>query len=116
MFNLQCFSHSQASQVWESEVEVDVAYLTTDCWWVTNKSTASQLYNLGSSGLKGLVLKEGMSLLGATERVPLNGNLTVSSGYIKVLVVVSQWVEKRNFNSAEVTDSDHQEDMKFPLH
>lgn len=57
-----------------------------------------------------------MSLLGATESVPLNGNLTVSSGYIKVLVVVSQWVEKRNFNSAEVTDSDHQEDMKFPLH
>ena len=71
--------------------------------------------NFGSSGLKALVFKKGMILLGDTEMVPLNGNLTLSFGHLEILIVVNQWVEKRDFNLAELIDSIKRV-MKFPLH
>ena len=71
--------------------------------------------NFGSSRLKALVFKKGMILLGDTEMVPLNGNLTLSFDHLEILIVVNQWVEKRDFNLAELIDS-IKRIMKFPLH
>lgn len=54
--------------------------------------------------------------LGNTEMVPLNGNLTLSSDHLWILMVVHQWAEKGGFIQAKVIDSDNQEDIKFLLH
>ena len=56
-----------------------------------------------------------MILLGDTEMVPLNGNLTLSFGHLEILIVVYQLVEMRDFNLAELIDSIKRV-MKFPLH
>lgn len=70
----------------------------------------------GSSALEVLVLEKGMLPLGNTEMVPLNGNLTLSSDHLWILMVVHQWAEKGGFLQAKVIDSDNQEDIKFLLH
>lgn len=60
---------------------------------------------MGSSGLDILVFKKGMLLRGDTEMVLLNGNLTLSYGHFRILMVVNQWAEKGTVILPKVTDS-----------